>query len=160
MKKLVLFAALILAGCGPSRLPLTDAEVSRMRASAEPNAQARCAAFGFTNQTPFSISQCVNSSVASYMESQVPWTRLEASGLNFTGNEEVEAIALCVGKGIDPTSTQMPACFQAERILAVRRQNQNAQEQNMRAAQIRAMSAPVRVAPQTCIRNGAVTNCF
>lgn len=158
MRKTLVLAAFLVAGCGYSRL--TEAELTSMRTTATPGARAQCAAFGFTDQTPLTLSRCIDSAVASYMESRVPWQRLEASGVNYLGNEEMEAIANCVSKQIDPASTQMLSCFQAERILAVRRQNQETTEMNMRAAQIRAMSAPVRVAPRTCITNAGVTNCF
>lgn len=94
------------------------------------------------------------------MEDRVGWFRLRDAGLNFTGSEEVEAIASCVGGGVAADSARMPSCFEAQRILALQRQSERARENRFRDEQIRAMRAPVQVAPRTCIQNGGVTNCF
>ena len=155
---IISLAVLALSGCGPSPVTQDDAQVMRTRAG--PGAVVQCSALGFTPQTPMPLSRCVESSIASSMEEQVPWPRLMAAGMNYTGSEEMEAIARCISSGTSATSAAMPACFEAQRLLAIRDFNQRSQDAQMRAAQIRAMSAPVRMAPQTCFRNGTVVNCF
>ena len=154
---MVLFVA-ALGGC--ANVPISATDAAALRAQAEPQAVARCAALGFTTESPMPAQRCVESVIASYMESRVPWSRLRAAGLNFTGDEEVEALALCIANGTTATSVQMPACFQAQRILAIRRQEQQATETNLRSAQIRAMAAPIQIAPRTCIRSGNTVNCY
>lgn len=149
---------ILLSGCA-----LSQTEAANLRAQSEPMARSRCTALGFTDQSPMPLSRCIDSAVASYMEGRVPWPRLRAAGLNFTGNEEMQALSQCIASGTSASSPQMPACFEAQRILAI-------QGQNQRMQQLQAMQPPPQFNFQqpnrsvNCtsnrIGNQTYTNCY
>jgi len=172
MRPILILAALALGGCaGGQPVPIPADQIASIRAQAGPRAEANCRTMGFSETTAPTLDFCTEAGIGAAMEGRFHWTRIQASGQNHIGTEQMAGISRCIMQGITPQDPRMAPCVAAATQLAIQEHDQRVRDQQARVAAA-AASRPVivnpapiftpapSVAPFTCTRFGNTTNCF